>query len=39
MLGGVDLVVLVRLVLFYFGFVYLDGYILICTDNWLWMDV
>jgi hypothetical protein len=32
MLGGVDLVVVIRLVLFYFGFVYLDGYVLVCTD-------
>jgi hypothetical protein len=27
------------LVLFYFYFVYLGGYILVCTDDWLWTDV
>jgi hypothetical protein len=27
------------LVLFYFYFVYLGGYILVCTDDWLWTNV
>jgi hypothetical protein len=39
MLGGRNLVVPVRLVLFCFGFVYLDEYILVCTDNLLSTDV